>query len=330
MTQELQQEKKTKKRLWSLLLVVLILGAMLATSVVAWFSISKTPRVNNMALYVNSPVGLEIAGSYNAPDSEWGQNLDFTQLLPAGLHLKPVSWSDDRSSFLTVKYDRDGRMLRTFKELTDEKDANGADGTGYYIHAVYYARSDRPCKVSLAEAFTVNDGENGLGTYLVGLPEWNGVGHTDLGGGAQYAARVGFRVTKVDTATGASSGDGQMFVYEPNADKHLDGTTQYLATKSVDGDATLVPQERLAIQSASTWSDASPASREVTIKTLGEFTQNGVLFTLGAEEVARIDMYIWIEGQDHDCYGLPEETALFASIQFAADYSAQSGMTDIA
>ena len=46
MTQELQ-EKKIKKRLWSLLVVVLLLAAMLVTSVVGWFSISKTPRVNN-------------------------------------------------------------------------------------------------------------------------------------------------------------------------------------------------------------------------------------------------------------------------------------------
>lgn len=42
MTQELQ-EKKIKKRLWSLLVVVLLLAAMLVTSVVGWFSISKTP-----------------------------------------------------------------------------------------------------------------------------------------------------------------------------------------------------------------------------------------------------------------------------------------------
>ena len=57
MTQELQ-EKKIKKRLWSLLVVVLLLAAMLVTSVVGWFSISKTPRVKNMALYVHSPVSL--------------------------------------------------------------------------------------------------------------------------------------------------------------------------------------------------------------------------------------------------------------------------------
>ena len=209
MTQELQ-EKKIKKRLWSLLVVVLLLAAMLVTSVVGWFSISKTPRVNNMALYVNSPVGLEIAGAYNAPDSDWGRNLDFSQLLPADLHLKPVSWSDTQGSFLTVKYDRDGRMLNSFKTLTDSRDANGADGTGYYIHAAYYVRSDRPCKVSLAEAVTVNGGENGLGTYLVGLPEWNGTGHTDLGGGGQYAARVGFQVTKVDPSTGALADSGRL------------------------------------------------------------------------------------------------------------------------
>jgi hypothetical protein len=40
-------------------------------------------------------------------------------------------------------------------------------------------------------------------------------------------------------------------------------------------------------------------------------------------------MYIWIEGQDVDCYGLPDDTELIANIQFRADYSNQSGLVDI-
>lgn len=329
MADEILQEEKSKKRLRSLLPVVIVLAIMLVTSVVAWFTISKTPRVNNMALYVNAPVGLELAASYDAKDEDWGQNLDFTELLPAGLYLKPVTWSEAQQSFLTAKYDRDGRLLNTLRRLTDQEDANGSGGKGYYIHAVYYVRSDRPCKVGLADAAEINGGENGFGTYLVGLPEWNGVGHTDLGGGAQYAARVGFRITKVDAQTGTDLGESQMFVYEPNADKHLDGTIQYLHTKSVDGTADLVPQDRLITQTFSTWSDASPADRNVTIKTLGSFIQSTDLFTLGTDDMARVDMYVWIEGQDHDCFGLPEESALFANIQFKADYSAQSGMSNI-
>lgn len=324
MTDKTQWAVKSKKKLRSMLLLAIGLGLVLMASVGAWFSISKTPRVSDMGLYVNAPTGLELSASYNAGDGGWVQNLNFSELIRGGNSLRPVTWSDAQQSFLTVRHDTDGRLLSSYKTLPDEVGSNG-----YFIHAVFYARSDRPCKVSLAEAVEVNDGKNGAGTYLVGVPEWNGAGHTDLGGGAQYAARVGFRVAKIDPQTGASTGDSDFFIYEPNADKHLDGTTQLLPTKSVDGTQTLVAEDHILTQTTSTWAEASPARAGVTIKTLGEFLQNAPLFSLEAEDMVRIDLYLWLEGQDHDCYGMAAESTLLASIQFKADFSAQSGMTDI-
>ena len=45
----------------------------------------------------------------------------------------------------------------------------------------------------------------------------------------------------------------------------------------------------------------SPVQSTVTIKSLGRFTTPTKLFQLKGGEVAAIELYIWLEGQDADC-----------------------------
>lgn len=69
--------------------------------------------------------------------------------------------------------------------------------------------------------------------------------------------------------------------------------------------------------------------RDVTVKTPGEFVTAKELFEIEAGQTLRIDLYIWIEGQDVDCYGLPEDAKLLANIQFESGSTSQSGMENI-
>jgi len=108
---------------------------------------------------------------------------------------------------------------------------------------------------------------------------------------------------------------------------HIDGSFGYLDTPSIDGKETL--GSRMILQSASEWTEAYPVERNVTIKTLGEFMTDTMLFELDVDSMVRIDMYIWLEGQDVDCTNLIEEAQIFANVQFHADYSGQSGLVDI-
>ena len=136
-------------------------------------------------------------------------------------------------------------------------------------------------------------------------------------------------VTQVDPNTGKGIGASAFYVYEPNADTHVDRTVQFLDTSSIDGTGPLVSRNRLLVQSTSSWVEATPVQKDVTIKKLGQFTENSELFTLEVGEIVHIRMYIWVEGQDLDCYGLPEDASLFANIQFKTDYTAQSGLEEI-
>jgi hypothetical protein len=178
---------------------------------------------------------------------------------------------------------------------------------------------------------TLEDGTQSAGTYLIGTPVWNGqtVLHDDGGSGAENAVRIGFRITPVDEK-GEATGSSQFYIYEPNCDSHTDTEGGYIETPSIDGTATLVSEDHLITQTSSIWTEASPVQRNVTLRRMGTFTSDTELFTLEAGEMVRIDLYIWLEGQDVDCTNaIGTEAQILASVQFAADYGSQSGMESI-
>jgi hypothetical protein len=341
MQEEITQKKKKRKlspqeramriRTLAYVWMAVAMLAMLVTFSFAWFSVSTTPRVSEMSVNINSPSGLEISESYDARDEEWGQSISFANLVSSATPLKPVTWSESEQCFKAARYGRDGRLLSNWKTLSDSANANGTGSDQYYVYGTFYARSESACNVSLADAVELNNGLNGSGTYVMGNPVWDSAtnSHYNAGQGSEYAVRIGFRVTQVDPDTGTAVGGSEFYIYEPNADSHLDGTEQIIDTASIDGTDTLVDSSHMIVQTTSSWSETSPTQRDATIKSLGTFVGDSTFFTVEAGETYRIDMYIWIDGQDVDCYGLPEDTELIANIQFNADYTQQSGLVDI-
>ena len=67
----------------------------------------------------------------------------------------------------------------------------------------------------------------------------------------------------------------------------------------------------------------------MVIKDLGEFTTSSDLWVLDRDEIIRVELYIWLEGQDIDCTNAIDRAQILASIQFAGDSSGQSGMDPI-
>lgn len=305
--------------------------ALLVTASFAWFSVSNTPKVSDMALYVNANQGLLIADHYDAPEEEWGSHLAFPDLISTTSPLKPVSWSESEECFKGIKYGFDGRQTNRWRTLSDAENANTTGDNQYYVYSTFYAKTDTACTVSLADAVERSDGQAGAGTYVIGTPRWNELSysHEDAGNGAERAIRIGFRVVRVDPESGRPIESSVFYIYEPNCNSHNDGYSEYLDTNSIDGTDTLVPPERLITQTASGWREANPVQRDNTVKKLGEFTTDTDMFHLNVGEMAQIVMYIWVEGQDLDCYGFSDVSQLSANIQLDADYSEQSGLEEI-
>lgn len=323
------------------LYVMFVLLSLFVMSSYTWFSLSRTPRVTNMNVYITSAAGLELSADKN--NWELQLNVWDTELVP--VDLRPATWSEDTNQFWAAAYGTDGRQLAIsqWHPLTDDRHANKmAIQNGYYMKATYYARSGMVTDVELAPALLVNEeGTQGAGTYVLGVPGWDleSLLHVNSGKGAESCLRVGFLCTpgiltdadgngEFDTFT-PNADRGAMYIYEPNMDRHQSGTGDYIPTPSIDGGPTLVPEDRMILQKASGWADMETPEISNIQLSLGEFVTNQPLFRVIPGEVVQIEMYIWLEGQDIDCANPMNGAQLMANIQFRGTTEAHTGMVPI-
>lgn len=324
-------EKRKKWRIVNYFYLVLILFTLWVTASYTWFTISRTPSVSDMQLYIGSTHGLEFAHTLDAEDDAWTQSLDFGDVLSEIAPLKPVTWSNRDQKFYAAVYGTDGRINSINLALTDEYNANKNNYNGYYMITSFYARTDTGVNVSLSEAVTNEDGTQGAGTYVIGTPIWDdeAIVHYNGGHGAEYTVRVGIKITKLDENGYENADSVQFYVYEPNYDGHADGSINYVETPSIDGVPTLVDEAFLIRQTTSRWSEYYPVTKDVIVQELGAFTTETDLFHLNPNEYAKIDMYFWMEGQDIDCnYMLSSNAQIMANFQFLAEQDGQSGLED--
>ena len=327
-----QKKQLSRKTLLFIYLYVLLILLILTTAAsYTWFSLSRTPRVSDMFLFINSDSGLEI--SADPSGDEWVLQLDFRDLVDVTAPLRPVTWSERDQRFYAASYGLDGRLhgIEDWHPLADDEHANKDDHNGYYIKTTFYARSSQTETVSLSPAVEVDDGIAGSGTYVIGTPLWDGqeLLHQNGGQGAECAMRVGFRITPVNAAAEAVAEPSDFIIYEPNSDLHIDGTQGYVPTPGIHGSDTLVPEERLILQSASTWTEAYPVERDVVIKDLGEFQSDPRLFSLEPGDMVKIELYVWLEGQDVDCTNQIDQAQIIACIQMDSEAGGQSGLKPI-
>ena len=436
-TIKLTKRQKRKAYIVFYLYMLLVLLSLFVVASYTWFSLSSTPRVSDMNMYITTQAGLELSTDPNA--KEWVLQLDFRDIVNETTPLRPVTWSEEKQSFIAASYGFDGRLQEfdTWHVLTDERNANTTpQNDGYYIKATFFARCGQNVDVTLSPAVEVNEGIDGSGTYIMGVPVWNPryepvetesteetiegestettesepteegttegeteeemvmvSGHDNGGMGAENAIRFGFRVTylertfdkqeesteetteptgdateesteateetteetteateesteesteattdateeSTEATEGPTNGNiegfkevrSEFFIFEPNCDLHVDGSTGYIPTPSIDGTETLIDLEHLIRQSATTWTDADPIEHGVVIKSMGELIDNPILFSLRGGQIAKIDLYIWLEGQDIDCINQTSGAQIQANIQFTGNTESQSGM----
>jgi hypothetical protein len=326
-------EKKTKpgkKSLGYIILyfyMILILLVLLTVASYTWFNISQTPRVSNMALYINAMAGMDFSVS---PESdEWVKRISFNQLVVEDVVLRPATWSQEDQKFYGAVYGMDGRLTGKWVPLSDERNANRENYEGYYSIGTFYAHSDETVIVSLTPAVAVYEGgERGAGTYVIGTPVWNAkkLCHDNGGMGAEDAVRVGIRVYRLDENHQPTDEEPLFFIYEPNSDRHASAAEGYIPTPSKDGSESLIDQKNIITQTATFWEDRKPPLRNEQVYTFGEFVDNPKMFVIHEDEVVMIQLIIWLEGQDVDCTNGIANAKITANIQFKADSYHDSGV----
>lgn len=309
--------------------MLLILLTLWVSASYTWFSISRTPRVSEMAISVAAQSGMELAETLEA--EEWTQHLDLAESIGEIAPLKPVTWVNSAQKFYAADIGKDGRIVGITRELSDEYNANQNNVNGFYLKHTFYARTGTNVKVSLVPAMTSGDGVEGSGTYVIGTPEWDSsaIIHNNGGNGAEYTLRVGIRITKLDENRTELADSVQFYIYEPNYDGHIDGSEGPIETESIDGNPTLVDEEYMIRQTKSTWTEVDPVQHGVVMQSLGEFESDTHLFDLEKNNYAKIELYFWMEGQDVDCnYLIGQDAHLMANIQFFAEAQDDSGLEE--
>ncbi len=366
-----EKAKKQRRRTVIYLYMLFVLLSLFVGVSYTWFTITRTPKVSNMNIYINSNPGMELSMDME----KWDLQLNFWDVInytdPLNEEkdkpvLRPITWSEENQCFYAAAYGIDGR-LKNYREwlvLNDERNANKQNIENYYIKATFYVRSGMNTEVTLSPAVEVNEGVAGSGTYVRGLPIWNpghwetreetdedgnvieleelvGMGHENGGQGAENAIRFGFRTTvlKMDE-NGEYVPEEEIppnfIIFEPNSDAHINGFEGYIPTASVDGTEDLLPPEKIFLQSKSFWEESDPIEHGVVIHTLGEFIdregeiiepQN--LFDIEVGKVIKVELYIWLEGQDIDCTNQSSDAKIEANIQFSGKTEDHSGLTKI-
>lgn len=319
--------KKQKLFIYAYLLLILLVFSVVATY--TWFSLSKTPQVSNLSMYVTSQTGLEIALT---PDSEeWGSQLSYKDMASENFPLRPVTWSDKDDCFYAANYTVDGRLSSNWEKLSDEFNSNKNNSQGYYSIGTLYARSSEDVIVSLTRAIESAEGVSGSGTYLIGMPSWDKdkLSHENMGRGAETAVRMGIQITYLDDNNAPIQQTKKFFIYEPNSDAHIGDETGYIATKSIDGAASLVPSDRLITQTKSEWRESDPVENGVVVYSIGDFETPTELFSLKANQKVMIKLYLWLEGQDIDCTNAIKDARILANVQFKSEHEQNSGLVPI-
>lgn len=307
----------------SIYLVVLL--SLFAGVSYTWFSLSQNPKVSNIDISVQGQKGMEL--SWDPAGEQWEQQLDFGELVEETYSLQPVTWSQQEQCFFACTYGRDGRLTDRWELLDDGLHANG-----YYVMGTFYVRCDERATVGLISASDLPRGQQGDGTYLTGAPIWNGQKrkHENGGFGAELAMRVGFQVQPTDLAGIPLQEEPCFYIYEANGDVHLDGSIGWVDTPGKDGRTSLIPQENLILQSATTWQETDPVRRGAVIRETGKFLTDTALFDICEDELVRITVYIWLEGQDVDCTNqIGKNAKITANLQLYAAFEDRQGPVTI-
>ncbi len=312
--------KEKRLDLITMFFIVVGLFVALTNATLAWFSLSAYPVVSNIAMTVVTENAIEIALDENGQPGMWGAILDMSALLEENSPLRPVTFSSIDNTLHNATYGIDGRVNGMQQEAIQYEDRDGL-----YLGVEFWLRSSSDIIVCLSEPRAVSETELGSGTYVVGAPIWNGGSHTNAGYGTENTIRVGLKYQIISEETSEVISEG-FKLFEPNADEHVDESTEVQEMFSLLG-GEYIAEENVIRQSKTTWHENSPILKDTVIYEQGEFLTESSLFQLPYKTLAKVQLMIWMEGQDMDCTNeiAAEAAQLMMNLQFGSVSDSSTG-----
>ena len=269
---------KTLRKTMISTIAMLVVAVMSLTGVTyAWFSAADTATVNNFTMVVDDNAGgIEIATTFG----EWKSTVD-APAIAQGTKFKAVSTvkalTDGNLSFYTGTLDPDNKAQMT----------TAAAATTDYVKFTLFFRNNgsQPVAFNLngttVTAASANAGDDIVKAARIAFVDW----------GSQTIADSGNSASNFTTPTAASA----IQIYEPDATAH---TTNGILDGAIQGSA----HSYLGVAGVSdTMIDRKTLKDTVLVSVDTDKNLSDVEFTLAAGTYHKVDVYVWIEGQDADC-----------------------------
>ena len=357
-----QEKGKSRRKVLLLFLLLIATGFLLTTTTYAWFTSNRTVTVGDINVNVASSGGIQLSvdgtnwKSIVSTSDITGATATYaaaTNQLPSNSSaLEPVSTalaSLDSNGYLsmwhgTVVSNTGGNYI-----LTTEDASTVTHGTsGYFVCFDLFFKVD-------AESATITDGT----PTQVYLTTTSDVIADTTDTGIKNAARVAF-IKEGSTLTGSdlatiqalktSTVSGNIFLWEPNYDYHtasgvtnardVYGITTVSSSTLTEGDgnpvvgysgvtASVAASDDILLGSATAANyPAKFAAVTPTLTTEASWATNAngeyeEWFTLGANEITKVKVYFWVEGQDVDCENNASGGAITLKLQFSLNSQAE-------
>lgn len=301
--------------------VAMIMVAVLALSGVtyAWFTTSTKAEIGSFDLNVETADGLLISTRYNTgwkSTVSWSEiteaNGSTTQKNNANIVLKAISTNGAVSDthdirFFTAAPADDSSMITGVQALTA-----GPAADGYLKFDLYFWNASPSIK-------TVNLGETSVAARTA---------EGNTGDGVEKAVRIGFVKQGVaDMGSSVTNAGTVSAIFEPNAQSHTTaGINDYrtghkltaldnekyeyygVAAAAEDAAASFGRfNAKAAIYGGSDETDAEPT------ETLG---LADTYFELAPNQVTKVSVYVWLEGQDADCLNDIADSSMTVDLKF--------------
>lgn len=328
--------RNSKKRLNSLLMMLVLTAMLLIFSTYAWFSSNKEVSITGLKAKVAAAEGLQI--SLDA--EKWSNTIDISKEKLETLGAKNNhNWPDTLNPVSTTGQEDQGDFVFYAGDVSGDgsylTNAN-ANTTGMIAFDLYFKNSSSgetdPLQLnigSLVEEIKNNTEVASTGDGITGL---------------MYSARVGMLIysntadytTAPDNIRALQAGSPVSVIWEPSAGKHiqmildnddritkldegLDDAFVTLALQGVETTEEEIGGTKTPIVKAinkSKVEDVTAAGGNAdnfeatkTMKTAGKITNNamamtdvtGAAVTLKGNQITKARVYIWLEGQDPDC-----------------------------
>lgn len=342
-----KKTKASKKRLNSLLMILLLTALLLVMSTYAWFTANRTVLVDTIEVNVATSSGLQIS----ADGITWKTILSKTDLDNAhntystAVNQLPAIMAPVSSAFTVGT---DGHMEMFYGNVVADME-DGSATQGEYLLTT--TKQTDIASNTITEQ-NLQDNEYAKGYYMAFdvFLKVETIGENDgfyMSGkvtdtsdkGLDNAARIAVIQSKTVEEVDAKAEDvqkistagGSVTAWEPNADWHtLNGvnnaTSLGWATLTAESSCTPVkysgayaPAEDVVLNKA-TATEASTYFKEVTTKTSKKAdTPNIEMAEKLQSGITKCRIYLWVEGQDVDCENNASGTNLKYDLGFSLD-----------